>query len=1297
MKVFLFFYLFLSMSFAHSKEGVRQDGFLEKTDEFFGRITNFTRGVHCKDANQAELEAVDCNLSNFTISDANRIKDFEQMIDVLVFSEAAKEVYEINKCQSDFFNSYEAGPEVKEDMENRAFEHFKSVQQTIRKKKSEISKAARLNILENAGSISAGTSTDMVNSVNRQNDRFDKKLEPLIKNIDNLVTSVPMGNRPAMRAYLLSAVDQNLNEVQFKRGFSKTMRELQREANGSYAKMKSLSYPDSGGTGGLLFNVDNQLKRSFVENGLVQSVLVKNKLEKVLEHGLICRYDEKFNVGAMTRLGVEVAGSLLIPYAATSLALRAGLIAARTGSASVRSAAIAAKYLSKSLIFGVNAAQAGITYIDVKQSCYPPEYLASKENENCSPEKQLYEIKAEANIASCLLNATLGVALPIGTGLAAHLGSRAAVNAIENADIIITAPTKTSSKVAERLRRASEVLGTPGEPRHLTYSQNRAIIKAHNVGAAEGRVIGTYTPQDIAQKGRILRQAGFNKSETRVLMEEGITGVEPHTIGSIFEPLPDENTIKLARRTPSEVAADSLKSDEPIELSDLRPIELVDRPGSLQMKSQIDSINARVNQFPPALQYRDDYSLRAESERWFLLERELNPSPPPKGSVSMGERFKSAFTRTRTPQVIQGEMREIEKAVESRLKDIVAQKTVVTDLLDDSIGVRRNLERRLVELESQGVKADPIFLNTPEEVASLNQQIAYLKNVEAQLDLKRMSLNLGIKRAQTVFSEPVTTASRGLIVQENQIVSTINLKSSPDSSDRLLYISEIQRFKTEGIRTDPEFGTILSRWFQDPTGPIEIRIESLFYKWRSGEETLTNLLKNFNSADQIKIMDKLTANPELMDILFADKRGLTGFISFLQRDNRLLEAYGKKLFGNHWAGNQNFLAQIIKADSLSDSVKVIIVEKLQSALKSGKIADYLELQDLVNQSASSLRTVMSNELPIIFAQTSQNQSDFAVSVYQWMASSNQANQQFTQTLLRQNQDPRLLKLPFLREFESLPRQNPEQAAIKYLQTGKASAEFEEAVLSHLMETIDNPVRLYDVLPKSQKALALKALARTRRFNVFERRALEIAGPGDGMEAASRDILKNAPPVSNQFIKADLSVGTEMQATPVTQLQWALVTGKAPSSNAGTKVDMIIDGKTLSLIPNRPVTSISLEDAQGFVKQLNKLDPDYDYFIPEVVDLSKIGVRDAHEPGMVFNQKINETYDVGGEPTGNGFYDLDGNVSFLTSTRWHEEKFTVTGTSYMPNFGYADLPYYSQDHSSHDIGLRLVRGPKKISP
>ncbi len=107
---------------------------------------------------------------------------------------------------------------------------------------------------------------------------------------------------------------------------------------------------------------------------------------------------------------------------------------------------------------------------------------------------------------------------------------------------------------AERLTEAAKLLGDS----KLSKQQMDAIIEAHKIGIADGRGFYTYTQADIAKKARILREAGFDPAQTRLLMERGITGTfaNPNTTSLANSARVQAQSLGLAIGKASERGAD---------------------------------------------------------------------------------------------------------------------------------------------------------------------------------------------------------------------------------------------------------------------------------------------------------------------------------------------------------------------------------------------------------------------------------------------------------------------------------------------------------------------------------------------------------------------------------------------------------------------------------------------------------------------------------------------------------------------------------------------------------------------
>lgn len=107
---------------------------------------------------------------------------------------------------------------------------------------------------------------------------------------------------------------------------------------------------------------------------------------------------------------------------------------------------------------------------------------------------------------------------------------------------------------AERVAEAAKLLGEM----KLSKQQMDAIIEAHKIGIADGRGFYTYTQADIAKKARVLREAGFDPAQTRLLMEKGITGTfaNPNTTSLANNARVQAQSLGLAIGRASERGAD---------------------------------------------------------------------------------------------------------------------------------------------------------------------------------------------------------------------------------------------------------------------------------------------------------------------------------------------------------------------------------------------------------------------------------------------------------------------------------------------------------------------------------------------------------------------------------------------------------------------------------------------------------------------------------------------------------------------------------------------------------------------
>lgn len=438
-------------------------------DKFLGGIYYSVTGQTCSKADYNEYDFAVCNLNyrhlNYQAFQKETSSDFfEDLTNEVVFNSAASQIYEMNKCQADFFNLYESNLAEKTDLESRAFSQFEHVKKAVATSDKNIKSESSVLISE-ISTAPCADSTSCAPFAMEADERYAKKTSPIIDKLNILVRSIPMGNRPEMREYLVEASQKNLSEQQFKSGYNDVMKKLKLQADQSYSQIKEKTYPDPDGKG-LVFKVRKndegagEFRRSLISNGLVQNTLLQHNMEDRMKNGFMCRLHQS-EAGRNIRFATEIAASFLVPYAAATLSLRAGLIAASTGSKIVRTTAVATEAFMPAVLFGTGFTEGLINSRDAFEACTPPEYLTSKKYDGCNAEKQMYEVKTEASIASCVLSVGMGIVLPV-SAIKLATKSDEAIEVME--EIVVTAPVEKYGKVKvstqEENLRFKEVAGS---------------------------------------------------------------------------------------------------------------------------------------------------------------------------------------------------------------------------------------------------------------------------------------------------------------------------------------------------------------------------------------------------------------------------------------------------------------------------------------------------------------------------------------------------------------------------------------------------------------------------------------------------------------------------------------------------------------------------------------------------------------------------------------------------------------------------------------------------------------------
>jgi len=278
--------------------------------------------------------------------------------------------------------------------------------------------------------------------------------------------------------------------------------------------------------------------------------------------------------------------------------------------------------------------------------------------------------------------------------------------------------------------------------------------------------------------------------------------------------------------------------------------------------------------------------------------------------------------------------------------------------------------------------------------------------------------------------------------------------------------------------------------------------------------------------------------------------------------------------------------------------------------------------------------------------------------------------------------------------------------------------------------------LRDALPSSIRSRIESRLAKISNIALFEK----MRGGSLPQETRNESFEFKSfhfPPEGKQVqlgdgeIKVTLTRDFQIQLTPVTQLQWALVMGQNPAyfkmneNKTSANLDTMGDIMDFEINPNRPVEWVSWYDIRIFLENLNERDPDYQYRLPTEAEWEYAARADTNtfysygnnieklaSYGWYNRNSNSETHDVASlKPNQNGLYDLHGNVWEWLSDFWADRRPTQSIDPQGPSTGlyrvlrggsWAMEPHYLQtsvriyhlpEIRASSFGFRLLRTRK----
>lgn len=537
---------------------------------------------------------------------------------------------------------------------------------------------------------------------------------------------------------------------------------------------------------------------------------------------------------------------------------------------------------------------------------------------------------------------------------------------------------------------------------------------------------------------------------------------------------------------------------------------------------------------------------------------------------------------------------------------------------------------------------------------------------------------------------------------ENIIQATYDLKKGT-SDDHLKYITSMKAIESFKLKIDPEFNTIIYQWLKNPKEPFQVRKQIVIYEWLEKSKPLLSLLSYFNKNDQIQIIQNLLDTPRYKKILLDQKKQLHDLILITRENIKLRNFLMNDFIWNKRSLLQPIIERILDDQNISDQKASDLIHKIKSGLGTLNPSEIIEAQNMAQD--TPIEDWIKNSLLQAYISSFNSDLNLAKAIVQCLKSKESSIRTFGLKLLEFSNHPAVITKSSLRDLESFVQ-------------SETKKNIENSTFLSLFKKLSSKRKL------NQKKQKIMDLFEDSKMESFEFQPFSF--PKDGITTklgTAKD--SNFFSDNERSYNVTFKQAFEMQSTPVTQLQWALMMNENPSYfKKNGKLVQLRKGLPTKINPNRPVENVSWEDIDRFIHKLNEYDPNYHYRLPTEAEweyAAQAGTDTAYSFGDDIDQiqnygwnsfnSQNETHDVASLLQNSyGLYDMHGNVSEWAQdwyTRSHPE-FEVdpsgpsTGTFRVIRGGSwkhhpkelrsAHRSYNRPRSGNNSLGFRLVRVP-----
>lgn len=537
------------------------------------------------------------------------------------------------------------------------------------------------------------------------------------------------------------------------------------------------------------------------------------------------------------------------------------------------------------------------------------------------------------------------------------------------------------------------------------------------------------------------------------------------------------------------------------------------------------------------------------------------------------------------------------------------------------------------------------------------------------------------------------------------IMKSANLSRSTKLEDRLRYIPTMRSIISAGVEADPNFESNLWKWLSDAKEPFQLRKQALIYFWLEKGNSLSNLLISFDEQDKIQLLQNLLETPKYREKILYNKKEILNLAVETRRNKKIRQIFLNSYLDNRKDQLQALVDPILDARDLSDNNVKALIDEIKFNWNQMNLEGFLKIQKLIENTSlekwltsktfevfnSNLNTetTLGRVLLKCFSTPSSNDS-FSLKLGNQLVTQLNLNpmqkslvsQAFQDIIKTQTNDSNShdflkaveiwmkdknikpeLKMRFLLTSWGIP-QRTQNLSYEVLQKMIPSDQLKE-----VMEKLDqiSNVRVFQKLAEKSKNQAAIELGKLEsfEFHPFSPSTQEEKQPLKTLVSyyINKEEFKDS-------YRVTLTQPFEIQTTPVTQLQWALVMGENPSSIQEGSFNLRIAEREIPMNPNQKVDQISSEDIDHFIEKLNELDPSYHYRLPTEAEWEYAVRTGKNTDSSIHNEEEDTLSVLGWEPSSseqvpkevatrpantNGLYDTRGNIWELVQDYYSEFK------------------------------------------